>query len=457
MRSGATNRRIIVKHMLPNAIGPIIVNATLTVALSIILESTLSFLGLGVQPPNVSLGLLVGQGQDSATTEWWLFVFPVAFLIILILSIFLDRRRSARGVRPQEEPGEGLMPEPPCRSSASRSTSRPRTGWSTPYAAWTCPSSAGEVLGIVGESGSGKSVTALATMGLLPKGAKVRGSIRFDGTELLALKEKQLTNVRGTGISMIFQDPMTALNPVYTIGWQIVEAILAHQDMSKEAARPAPSSCWPRSASPTRRSGSTTTRTNSPAACASAPSSPSPWPTTPTVILADEPTTALDVTVQAQVLNSLKTAMAETGAALLLITHDLGVIAGLADRVLVMYAGRAGRDRDRRGRLLPALHAVHAGPARLAAAARRRRLGAAAPDPGLASLHARRPHGLPLRPPLPARHRPLPRNGARPAWSVPSVTSATGEHRAACHYAEAVGRGDHGQVFSDGVVDNVIA
>jgi peptide/nickel transport system permease protein len=86
---GATNRRIIVKHMLPNAIGPIIVNATLTVALSIILESTLSFLGLGVQPPNVSLGLLVDQGQDSATTEWWLFVFPVVFLIILILSIFL--------------------------------------------------------------------------------------------------------------------------------------------------------------------------------------------------------------------------------------------------------------------------------------------------------------------------------------------------------------------------------
>jgi ABC-type dipeptide/oligopeptide/nickel transport system permease subunit len=86
---GATNRRIIVKHMLPNAVGPIIVNATLTVALSIIFESTLSFLGLGVQPPNVSLGLLVDQGQDSATTEWWLFVFPVAFLIILILSIFL--------------------------------------------------------------------------------------------------------------------------------------------------------------------------------------------------------------------------------------------------------------------------------------------------------------------------------------------------------------------------------
>ena len=95
----------------------------------------------------------------------------------------------------------------------------------------------GEVLGIVGESGSGKSVTALATMGLLPRSAEVRGSIRFQGRELLGLKEKQLTGVRGTGIAMIFQDPMTSLNPVYTIGWQIVEAIRAHQDLSKEAAQ----------------------------------------------------------------------------------------------------------------------------------------------------------------------------------------------------------------------------
>ena len=102
---GATNRRIIVRHMLPNAIGPIIVNATLTVALSIILESTLSFLGLGVQPPNVSLGLLVDQGQDSATTEWWLFVFPVVFLIVLILSIFLV----GDGLREAFDPKKGRV------------------------------------------------------------------------------------------------------------------------------------------------------------------------------------------------------------------------------------------------------------------------------------------------------------------------------------------------------------
>ena len=95
----------------------------------------------------------------------------------------------------------------------------------------------GEVLGIVGESGSGKSVTALAAMGLLPKSATIRGSIRFQGRALLGLKEKQLADVRGTGIAMIFQDPMTSLNPVYTIGWQIAEAIRAHQDIGKEAAQ----------------------------------------------------------------------------------------------------------------------------------------------------------------------------------------------------------------------------
>ena len=198
----------------------------------------------------------------------------------------------------------------------------------------------GEVLGIVGESGSGKSVTALATMGLLPKSATVRGSIRFDGRELLGLKEKQLAGVRGTGIAMIFQDPMTSLNPVYTIGWQIAEAIRAHQDIGKEAAQARaiellakvgiPNPAERVDNYPHEFSGGMRQRAVIAIGMANDPD----------VILADEPTTALDVTVQAQVLESLRTALTETGAALLLITHDLGVIAGLADRVLVMYAGR---------------------------------------------------------------------------------------------------------------------
>jgi len=184
----------------------------------------------------------------------------------------------------------------------------------------------GEVLGIVGESGSGKSVTALATMGLLPKGATVRGSIRFGGDDLLTLKEKELTKVRGTGIAMIFQDPMTSLNPVYTIGWQITEAILAHQDISKDAAMARaiellakvgiPNPAERVDNYPHEFSGGMRQRAVIAIAMANDPE----------VILADEPTTALDVTVQAQVLHSLKTAMAETGAALLLITRDNGAL-----------------------------------------------------------------------------------------------------------------------------------
>ena len=271
----------------------------------------------------------------------------------------------------------------------------------------------GEVLGIVGESGSGKSVTALATMGLLPKGARVRGSIRFEGTELLTLKEKQLTNVRGTGIAMIFQDPMTSLNPVYTIGWQIAEAILAHQDISKDAARTRaiellakvgiPNPAERIDNYPHEFSGGMRQRAVIAIAMANDPE----------VILADEPTTALDVTVQAQVLDSLRTAMDGDGRRAP--PHHprprRDRRPGRPGPGDVRRTGR--RDRHRRGRLLPTLHALHARPARLAAAARRRRHGAAAPDPGLASLHAGRPHRLPLRPPLPAGHRPLPRDRAR--------------------------------------------
>ena len=140
----------------------------------------------------------------------------------------------------------------------------------------------GEVLGIVGESGSGKSATALATMGLLPRGADVRGSVRFRGNEILGLKEKQLTKVRGSGIAMIFQDPMTSLNPVYTVGWQITEAILAHQDVSKEAARARAVELLAKVGIPDPARRAEDYPHQFWAECASAPSSPSPWPTAPT-------------------------------------------------------------------------------------------------------------------------------------------------------------------------------
>jgi len=198
----------------------------------------------------------------------------------------------------------------------------------------------GEVLGIVGESGSGKSVSSLAVMGLLPKTARVQGSITFQGEELLGLSERKLMKVRGKKIAMIFQDPMTSLNPVYKIGYQLEEAILAHNDLPKQQARkqalelletvgiPFPEKRIDQF--PHEFSGGMRQRVVIAIAMAN----------NPDVIIADEPTTALDVTVQAQVLESLRVAQRETGAAMVLITHDLGVVAGQADRVLVMYAGK---------------------------------------------------------------------------------------------------------------------
>ncbi len=198
----------------------------------------------------------------------------------------------------------------------------------------------GEALGIVGESGSGKSVTSLAIMGLLPKMAKVEGSARLLGEEVLGLKDKALSQVRGKTIAMIFQDPLTSLTPVYTVGTQLAEAVLAHHNVSKSLARkraielleivgiPNPESRV--DAYPHELSGGMRQRVVIGVAMANEPD----------VIIADEPTTALDVTVQSQVLEALEVAQDETGAALVMITHDLGVIAGHVDRVNVMYAGK---------------------------------------------------------------------------------------------------------------------
>jgi peptide/nickel transport system ATP-binding protein len=198
----------------------------------------------------------------------------------------------------------------------------------------------GEVLGIVGESGSGKSVTSAAVMGLLPPGARVAGSVRLHGKELIGAPERELTRFRGKAISMVFQDPLSALTPVYRVGDQIAEAVRVHQRVSKETAlvkaiellelvgipHPAERAL----AFPHEFSGGMRQRVVIAMAIANDPD----------VIICDEPTTALDVTIQAQVLEVLKKAQRKTGAAIIMITHDLGVVAGFADRVLVMYAGR---------------------------------------------------------------------------------------------------------------------
>ena len=199
----------------------------------------------------------------------------------------------------------------------------------------------GRTLGVVGESGSGKSVTALTVMGLtrLPN-ATISGEVLFDGVDLLGLPADDLRRVRGKRVAMIFQDPLSSLHPLYTIGWQIVEAIQAHERVSEKAARARaleglrevgiPNAADRLSSYPHELSGGMRQRVMIAMALV----------LDPEILIADEPTTALDVTVQAQILDLIRDLQEAHGTAVVLITHDLGVIAETADEVAVMYAGR---------------------------------------------------------------------------------------------------------------------
>jgi peptide/nickel transport system ATP-binding protein len=205
---------------------------------------------------------------------------------------------------------------------------------------------AGEVVGLVGESGSGKSVSSLAVMNLLPQQASVSGSVLFHGNELLGRSDRDLSALRGRSLSMIFQDPLSALTPVYTVGSQIAEAVLVHERVGKAAARDRalellalvgiPNPGERATAFPHEFSGGMRQRVMIAMAVAN----------NPDLIIADEPTTALDVTIQAQILEVLHKAKEATGAAIVMITHDLGIVAGFADRVVVMYAGKLVESGD---------------------------------------------------------------------------------------------------------------
>jgi len=199
----------------------------------------------------------------------------------------------------------------------------------------------GRTLGLVGESGCGKSVTSLAIMGLLPpENSKVKGEVRFEGRDLLTLDADTIRDLRGARLAMIFQEPMTSLNPAYTVGDQIVEAIQQHQHLSAADARARAIEMLRivRIPSPERRvddyphklSGGMRQRAMIAMALACGPD----------LLIADEPTTALDVTIQAQILDLMRGLRRDTGTAIILITHDLGVVAEMADDVAVMYAGQ---------------------------------------------------------------------------------------------------------------------
>ncbi|MBO1417314.1 ABC transporter ATP-binding protein [Streptomyces sp. FH025] len=281
----------------------------------------------------------------------------------------------------------------------------------------------GETLGIVGESGSGKSVTALSVLGLLPGTARVSGSVRLDGRELVGLPGRDLAAIRGRRIAMVFQDPLSAFTPVYRIGDQIAEAVRVHQRVDKPTARrraaelldlvgiPAPDRAL--DSFPHEFSGGMRQRAMIAMAVANQPD----------ILLADEPTTALDVTIQAQVLDVLRTAQRETGAALVLVSHDLGVIAGTADRVAVMYAGRVVETAG-----VDALFEAPRHPYTLGLIGALPRLdgrgGTLVPIPGTPAPMAELPAGCPF-----AARCPLAEE--RCSTAEPAL-SGDGEHRAAC-------------------------
>jgi peptide/nickel transport system ATP-binding protein len=290
----------------------------------------------------------------------------------------------------------------------------------------------GRVLGVVGESGSGKTVTMLATLGLLPASAEVTGSVRYKGRELLGLAPSALRKVRGSGIAMIFQDARTSLNPVHTIGHQIVEGIrIHHPEVSrKDAAKRAvellalvgiPQPDKRARDYPHQFSGGMCQRAMIAMAVANDPD----------VLVADEPTTALDVTIQAQILDLLRDIRREKGVAIVIISHDLGVVAGLADDVAVMYAGRVVErgsvddvyERPRH----PYTQGLLASIPRLTDSdrGRLRSIGGGAPSllrlPGGCAFHPRC-------------------SDARPNCGVDDpLLRPVGPVRAACHYAEEVG------------------
>ncbi|QCO04199.1 ABC transporter ATP-binding protein [Azospirillum argentinense] len=290
----------------------------------------------------------------------------------------------------------------------------------------------GEMLAIVGESGCGKSLTALALLGLVPPPGRVTGgTVRLEGRDLLALDEAALRRVRGARISMIFQEPMTALNPVLTVGEQIMEAILEHEPVSRKAARERTLALLERvripdperrfAEYPHRLSGGMRQRVMIAMALAGAPA----------VLVADEPTTALDVTIQAQILGLIDELRREQGTAVVFITHDLGVVSRYVDRVLVMYAGRKVEERDTRDLFADPLHPYTRG---LIAAQPRAGSGAAgavrerlAEIPGTVPALAAMPPGCAFAPRCPLAD-------ARCAQAVPPPRRA-GSGLVACHHA----------------------
>ena len=360
--SGRSDISILVFELLPNVASVIIIAFSTTVGWMILETAGLSFLGLGSQPPQADLGSMLGEGRAALITNPHTSIIPgiMIFLIVMGINLLGDGIRDALDPRlakgqlekpsPLTRVGDSLIQSPPIVSTASKAV-MDVNHLSTNFEVGEVVKKAvrdvsfsinsGECLGLVGESGSGKSVTALSLTRLVasPPGVVVSGSVRISDQELISLPYEGIRAIRGRRVAYIFQDPLTSLHPLHRIGHQLTEAMSTHsrgadsvfieraKNLLTEVRIPNPERVM--DAYPHELSGGMRQRIGIAMALANDPD----------LIIADEPTTALDVTVQAQILAILKDLRQQRGLSILFISHDLNVMAQICDRVAVMYAG----------------------------------------------------------------------------------------------------------------------
>ncbi len=390
---GAGPSRLIRSHIFPNVASPVVIQVALALGFALLAEAGLSFLGLGAQPPTASWGNMLSEAYQFIFTNPTALIWPGLAIMITVLAFNLvadglrdalgreraisakRARQLARWLRGRLAHSESTPEAATVGAGSARgtATATPTTdpvspvpasvsdGGSAPLLAvdhirvefnvrgeWlpvvedvSFEVHPGQTIGLVGESGSGKTVSALAVMGLLPPGGRLAaGRVGFGGRELSAMGPKELRKLRGAEISMIFQEPMTSLNPAYSVGNQIAEQVRVHSGLSRKEA-------WavavemldkveiPNAAKRAREyphlfSGGMRQRVMIAMALSCQPK----------LLIADEPTTALDVTTQAQIIDLLRSLLEEQSMSMIFVTHDLGVIADVADEVVVMYAGQ---------------------------------------------------------------------------------------------------------------------
>ena len=356
--SGMSNLRILIVEIFPNLLPMIVIAMSTTVGWMILETAGLSFLGLGSQPPQADLGSMLGEARSALITNPHTSFVPgiMIFCIVIGINLFGDGVRDA--LDPRLKKGSLIRPLPqtiyeggdtqPTPSTKLLSVQNLSTQFHVNQDVYQSSNDVsfeiqeGECLGLIGESGSGKSVTALSVTSLVasPPGVIKKGSVNYKNENLLALPYEKLRSIRGNKISYIFQDPLTTLHPLHTIGDQLLEALQAHdsklsasesisksKDLLKSVQIPNPDNVW--DVYPHQLSGGMRQRVCIAMALIN----------NPELIIADEPTTALDVTVQAQILNILNSLRKVRKLSILFISHDFGVISQLCDRVIVMYAG----------------------------------------------------------------------------------------------------------------------